>query len=233
MPRDENYFDPEWVKSRRGVVRELREYAEHGPPEPQANWDVLWVLSGPQLDWDGVQITPGEQPANYNQTRKRWETGLQLARRVTALRLKKTPDEVTMEDLATNGPMIYYNSVAAGNDLFQEFVRPGGRLETEQHFPGSKVKITANREIKHTGHQFEDFPADLIQENRKVVIISDLYHLARVKRYVEKFYEKVPPENVVLYAAEPTSLPIKDTLGEIRKIYKYAQAGIVSPEPEE
>ena len=36
MPKHENYFDPEWVKSRHGVVRELREYVEHGPPEQKS-----------------------------------------------------------------------------------------------------------------------------------------------------------------------------------------------------
>lgn len=232
MEPREGYFGEKWLNSRHWAASELRRYIEHGAPEPEADWNVIWIFSGPQEDFDGQFVNPGERPANYNQTKKRWETGLDIARRVTALRLRKPPQEVTRDDFKKAGPLIYYNATDRGNKFFREFCKPGGRLETEFNFPSEKVKITDAAGIKHSGHQFEDFPLDLTGLNQKIVMVSDLYHYPRLKRYIEKFSDKIPLESALFYAAQPENIPIRDTLEEVKKIYPYSLRDFISAEPE-
>ena len=230
MEKAENYHDPEWVESRHKVVGELREISEKELPKPEFDWGTIWVISGPELNWEGDKINPGERSAGYNQTRKRWETGLKMAREVTALRLNKKLNEVSIDDIKKHGPTIYFNGTKAHNDNFKEFARPGGQLETEFDFPSSNVRISENIGIKHTDHQFEDFPKDMLVEGNKLVIVSDLYHIPRLTRYADKYPDKFLAKQTVFYPAEPLTVPVAPTLREARKIHTYIKGGILPPD---
>lgn len=225
-----DYHNADWVKSRHKIVDELREISEKELPKPESNWEVVWVFSGPELNWEGNKVNPGERSVGYNQTRKRWETGLKVAREVTACRLNKKPEEVTMEEIKKSGPKIYYNGTKEGNDNFREFSKPGGQLEIELNFPSSNVVISENADIKHTGNQFEDFPSGMVLPGNKLVIVSDLYHLPRLKRYTEKYHDKFSQEQTVFYPAEPLTVPVAPTLEEIKKIFRYIKGGILPPD---
>ena len=228
----ENYFNADYLQSRKKTLKELKEYAESELLKPQKNWNIVWVLSGPEINFSG-DINPGEKAVpNYNQTKSRFETGLKIAREVTALRLNKQSENVTKEDIANNGPSIYFNSGPASNNFIREIARPNNLLETEYNFPGQKVIITNNENIKHTGDQFQDFPAEIVEPNTKVVIVSALQHYPRIRRYAQKYPDKLPPEQVILYPVpiEKNIMPVSEYLGEIKRIYPYQKKGFLPPE---
>lgn len=150
----ENYFNPEYSASRKKVLKELKELAETESPKPQEDWGIIWIISGPEINFSG-DVNPGEKAIpGYNQTKQRFETGLRIAREVTALRLHKHPEEVTKEDISGNGPNIYYNAKAASNEFIREIAKPNNLLETEYDFPGQKIIVTDNESIMNTDHQF-------------------------------------------------------------------------------
>lgn len=223
----ENYFNQEYSASRKKVLGELKTMAETESPQAQEDWDIVWIISGPEINFTG-RVNPGEKAIpNYNQTRRRFEAGLRIAREVTALRLRKKPEEVTKEDILNHGPNIYYNAKEISNEYAREIAKPDNLLETEYDFPGKKIIVTDNQSIMNTDHQFEDFPAEMMKPNAKVVIVSNLHHLPRIKRYVQKYPDKLPPEQIVLYPVpvEKNKIPATAYMGEIKKIYPYQKKG--------
>ena len=64
------------------------------------------------------------------------------------------------------------------------------------------------------------------------MIISDTYHLPRVKRYLHKKDNKITKENTVLYASEPKKIPVGKSLSEIKKVHGYIKKGILPEEKE-
>ncbi|KKU48683.1 hypothetical protein A3H10_00960 [Candidatus Uhrbacteria bacterium RIFCSPLOWO2_12_FULL_46_10] len=232
IDRETNYFDPDYLASRQKVTREYRELAEEQLPTPEKDWGIIWPLSGPDLTFEEDPTTAPEEAhktVTYNQTKGRFETALNLAKLVTALRTNKDLKDITMADIEQAGPMIYWNGRAAHNNYLAEFVA-SGELEKRYNFPASKLAITANREIKHTDDQFEDFPINILPPGEKVIIVTDFYHLPRVKRYAQKYAKKLLPEEVVLYPAQPSRLPVKMAIQEIKKIHGYSQEGILPPD---
>jgi len=219
------YFDSAWERSRHQMIAELREIAERGLPEVQTDWDIIAPLSGPESG----NIFDEENVGNsgYNETEKRFRTAIDVAKQVTAKRLSKSVEEITLEDIRLSGPVIYFNGLTVQN----EFLRQEGLtiLEDKYKFPREKIEITQNTEIKHTGHQFQDFNNHLPQ-NGKMVLVSDLYHLPRMRRYLGLDTNDLSEDNTVLYPATPLALNIRLTLDEIRKIYPYIEKGILPTE---
>lgn len=221
-----DYHDPKWRQSRRKIVKELRESAEAGPPEPQKDWDIIWVLAGPESRFE-------EPPAegDYNQTKLRLETGFEIVKKVTAIRLHKPAEEVTPEDIAKNGPTLYYNGKDSDNAFLYEISEPGQTLETQYHIPAKNVVITKMTGITNTGHQFEDYPRELMDSAEgKVVIVTDLFHLPRTQRTAKKHMPPDSFDRAVFYAAQPQKLPVRGTLREVKKILPYSKQGILPPE---
>jgi hypothetical protein len=225
----EGYFEAGYIESRQKVVEELREMAEKGPPAPEANWDVIWVFSGPELNFDGDMNTreTGRKIDNYNQTKQRWETALTVARQVTAVRLGKPVEQITRKNIAEHGPAVYFNGTQKHNECFRKYCESGGLVENEYDFPSSKIQITKQDGIVNTGDQFQDFPAELVPETGRLVLVSDLYHLPRVKRYAKKNEAKMPLDRLILYPAQPQKLPIRNTIEGIRSIYPYLKKGFI------
>ena len=180
--------------------------AEAGPPKAETDWGTIWVFSGPEINFEGT-INPCEAArarTDYNSTQQRFETGLDVARQVTAIRVHKPVEEITLADIEEHGPTIYWSGTAKHNDYFRDYIRPGGLVETAYHFP-----------------------AEYITPEQRVVMVSDLYHLPRLKRYAKKHEDKFPAERLVLYPAQPQRLPIKNTLGDLRNIYLYLKKGFI------
>lgn len=214
------YFGKEYVASRHEYVEEVREIIERGPPSPEQDWDVIWILSGPEQKFDDP---PSE--GKYNQTRHRFETAVNIAKEVTALRVKKTIEEVTLQDIAAHGPTLYFNGRDDQNQSFRELITRQG-VEKEFQFPDAKVIVSPDLNIKYTSHQFEFFPKDLVPEGAKLVVVTDLYHLPRTRRYFDKF-PLVEKDKRVLYPALPASIPLRAALEEAKKIYPYIQRGFL------
>jgi len=227
-----NYFDPEYRASRKRVGQELREFAETQPPSPEPDWGVIWPLVGPELTFEEQAPTVTEEAKKtvaYNQTKQRFETAINLARQVTALRLGKPFVEVTIADISQAGPTVYWNGRVEHNENLAKIVASGD-LEKKYHFPVSKILITTSQRITNTKDQFEDFPDSILPAQEKLVVVTDLYHLPRSKRYLQKYPNKFPPDRMVLYPSQPVSLPPKMALRELKNIFPYSKKGDLPPE---
>ncbi len=200
---------------------------------PKANWDTIWVLSGTT-----AENLNEPQPGEKNETLQRLMTGFWLMRQVTAVRMTKRVEEVTEDDVREHGPVLYFNGAlnketgVNQNAELQAWIASGELKEFG--IPAESIHFT-NRDdtIVHTGDQFEDFPSTLSPEQGgRLVIVTDLYHLPRVKRYVQKGYPNIttPPEEVVLYPALPATLPLGKALAEVHKTPTYIDRGILPEE---
>lgn len=217
---------------REKIVKELRTLKEN-LPAPQEDWDVIWVLSGPEYTLDDSasdeQMAEPWKRTPYNQSKRRLETGFALVKSVTALRLKKKLEELTEEDIKSHGPQIYYNGTAKGNDILREFISEG-EFERRYKIPKETFRVSGNNDIKNTDHQFSEFPADMVSPDKKVVIVTDLYHMSRATRLPKKYPEKFAHLNPVFYPAQPMELPLNITMEDIRKVHGYIKQGFLPPE---
>lgn len=213
--------------TRREVLREMKEIAYAEAPKAEENWDLIWVLSGPPID-----IAIESTKESRNESRERLETGLKIAKEVTAVRLKKDPKNVTAEDILNSGPDVFWNATDWANDNLRQRAEEG-LLEKRYNFPRQKLIISPNLKIEYTGHQFERFPRELEERSRRVVLVSDIYHLPRVKRYFRAEYNVIPPEKIILYPSKPRRVPVGKALGETKKVPKYIREGILPKEKKE
>jgi len=194
---------------------------------PEATWDTIWVLSGPEY---GLTSEEAEDDAS-NQTRERFEKGVEIAIGVTAARLGKAVSEVTLDDIRTHGPTLYYNG---GQDAGREKSRTtvmqetlaNNVAETEFGIPLEKITFAdpaADQQIRHTGHQFEFFPTELLQTSEKLIIVSSLYHCPRLEKYVEKYFPDFQ-DKIIICPSGTEHLRIGRTIGEAKKIWDYFYA---------
>jgi len=220
---------------RREVLEKMKELAYSEAPEPKEDWDLVWVISGPPIDIkedfsdeskkvlfrEGDKIAGRDIADKRNESRERMETGLKIVREVTAKRLGKKAEDVTADDILNNGPNIYWNATDWANDNIREAMEEGF-FEEKYKFPSKKIVVAPpDSGIEHTGHQFERFPEELAEASRKIVLVSDIYHLPRVVRYLDVDYSKIPAEKVVVYPSEPRKVPVGKALGETKKIPSY------------
>lgn len=191
---------------------------------PQKDWDLVWVLSGPE-----ITLSPDEQETEGgNQTRERFATGLALLREVTALRLGKALEEVTGEDVQKYGPRLYYNGTKEHDLALRDWMNG-------TDFEGFKVPMESielsdwPEDIRHTGDQFADFDKRFVPSaSGKLVVVTDLYHLPRTKRYFDKGFP-VPLKQTILYPSRPGILRVNRALSEVKKIPQYEKAGLFVP----
>lgn len=229
---------------KRNVLEDMKEVGRKENPLPQEDWDLVWVLSGPAVDiaeeftkeneeeevvFDvNDKIATKDVAKRINESRERLLTGIELAKEVAAKRLNKTIEELTLEDIKNSAPTVYWNATDWGNDNLRKRIEEG--FLDSYNFPIGKIVISPNLDIQHTGHQFEKIEDSIIKGKRKIVIISDTYHLPRVKRYLHKKDSKISEENSILYASEPKRVPIGKALSEIKKIPEYIKKGILEKE---
>jgi hypothetical protein len=222
----EDYFSEPYVESRHRYVAELRGLLAEGLPKPKDDWDAIYVFSGPEIKLEDAPHEKGP----FNQTKVRLETGIDVAKQVTALRLKKNYDDVTADDIRSHGPSVYFDGYTAHNQYFGNETA-NHRLEKEYGFPDDKFIYPKEEEgTKHTGEQIERFPDEILKDSRKFVIISDLYHMPRIQRYLGSKYDvkKIPEDRAIFYYAKPTKLPVRATLREAKKIRPLKEGGHLS-----
>jgi hypothetical protein len=227
-----DYFAPDYRASRKRVVKEYRDLVETALPIPEKNWGVIWPLVGPELTFEEQAPTVSEEAKKivaYNQTKRRFETAIHIARQVTALRVGKGLDEVTVDDIEKAGPIVYWNGRKEHNDNLTRMMA-SGELEKNYHFPISKITITTNQEITNTKEQFDDFPNTILPQGDKVIIVTDLYHLPRTRRYLDQHPDKFSQTRSILFPSQPVRLPPKMALREIKAIFPYSQKGDLPPE---
>jgi len=240
-PADENLIIEE-TRIKRNVLEDMKEMGRGERPEPQEDWDLIWVLSGPPIDiaedFKGgntdVIFEPGDGSAKkdiargINESRERLETGMRISKEVAARRLNKGVQYLTTEDVENFCPPVYWNATDWANNNLRERIGQGFLRKFE--FPSNKVIVSSNLGIKHTGHQFEKMENGVVDGKRKVVIITDTYHLPRIKRYLNMDDCTVKKEDVILFPSEPRRVPIAKALGEIKKVPKYIKNSVLPKE---
>jgi len=157
------------------ILDEMREFHKRGIEVPmvERDWDLVWVLSGPPIDIAEEfkeakevgqvifaledKIAKEDIKRKINESNTRLATGIKVAKEVTAKRLGKKIEELTLEDILNFGPDIYWNGTDWSNDNFRQRIDEGW-VEKRYHFPRKKIVISGKLGIEHTGHQFEKFP---------------------------------------------------------------------------
>lgn len=241
IPRREQLEERE---IKRNVLEDMKEFGRGETPEPEEDWDLVWVMSGPPIDIaedfkaGSQKIVVDENSSEkavqqdiakkINESRERFETGIKIAKEVAARRLNKTVGEITLEDFKNFSPDIYWNGIDWSNDNLRQRIQEG--FLDKYFFPTEKIFVAPNSGIKHTGHQFERIEDKVIEDRRKIVIVSDTYHLPRIKRYLSKKNSKVDIKKAVFYPAEPRKVPVGKAMAEIKKIPVYIERGVLEQE---
>lgn len=218
------YFDPNYVASRHRYVDELRELAQEGSPKPQEDWDSIYVFSGPEQTLDD----PPADAISYNQSEERLAFGMRLAREVTAIRVGKDPEEVTDTDILTQGPRVHSDGTDVQNDDLRTL--SDDTFKTRFAFPRQALVVAENSGIRHTGDQFAHFPQEVVSGSRKVVLVSDLYHIPRIRRYLGGSYDAqgIPPERLVFAFSPESRVAVSRGLSEARRLHPYKKGGFLS-----
>ena len=215
------------------VVDELRELKEQPPFEPTADIDTVWVLSAPgtikELSQDGIYN-------GVSADKKVIEHGIDLVRKITALRLDKDPEAVTKDDIESAGPILYYN----GEDSDTEKTNYPQNLHLQEaaknpDFPLPESKLVIGHiEVANTPAQVRDF-MEYLQHSHptgKVAVVSLIQHSIRVSRYLQQYKELVPEDVTLLNApVAETEKTVGKTLREVRKVADYAEKGDLSKDP--
>ena len=217
--RQFEYHDSEYQASRQEYVKRIREIVERGLPEPKPDWNMVWVLSGAEENFED----PSEKGV-INQTKNRFETGINIAKMVAKLRTEEMSGDAEPPDFAKYIPHIYFNGTDKQNDFIRKIILEKA-FEDKYSFPSEKITISPNQGIRHTGDQFSLFPKEYIPDKGKLVTVTDLYHIPRAEKYFKK--HSIDPEKIVLYPAVPVTLPVRKALSEAKKIFPYLQQGIL------
>lgn len=186
--------------------------------QPEKDWDLIWVLSAGELD------IAKDYKNKRNETRDRIESGIRLVKEITALRLSK--NSLTFEDIKQSGPKIYFSGYNPHNRLMKKYISQS-YFKNKYHFPDENILIGPQENILHTDSQFQKFPKKFIEENRKIVIVTDAYHLPRSKRYLKKYPKKFDENKFIFYPSKPLNLNIKQINLEIKKIIRYTKNKIL------
>lgn len=228
MTEQENYFNSDYVRSRHKYVADLRKLLADGLPTPEKDWDSVYVFSGPELTFE----EPPHENGPYNQTKFRLETGFDLAKQMTALRLGKPYDEVTVQDIRSSGPAVYFDGYSGHNEYMKAVIAKR-RLETEFGFPDDKFIVPERvgfTGTAHTGEQIEHFPDAILESGKKFAVVSDLYHIPRLKAYLGGVYDKkrISKDNAIFYFAGPPKVPFLAARREARNRRPYFRKGFLS-----
>ncbi len=237
-PEKPSELSPEDKSIKREVFTDMKETGRGEAPKPQQDWDLVWVISGPDMDiaedFQGnkeVLFNKDDKSAEkdaerkVNESRERFETGIKVAKEVTALRLGKRVEELTMDDLINNSPDVYWNGGDWQNANLRQRIKEG--FLDRYNFPSEKVIVSPDFGIQNTGDNFDKIEDSVIENRRKIAIVSDTYHLPRVRRLLCKEGCKISEEDSILYPSEPRRVPVGKALGEIKKIPGYTHKGIL------
>ncbi|MEK7665058.1 MAG: ElyC/SanA/YdcF family protein [Patescibacteria group bacterium] len=197
-----NYIIPKNVidAKKEETFQEIKKIIKQKNPVAKKDWDLIIILSGPQ-----ESIADILKNNKRNEDKDRFETALKVAKQVAKKRKER--------------PIVYYNGSDEQNDNLRGLIKKG--FLQRYDFPEEKIIVSENFKIKNTEDQFKKMSDAVLQNKRKIIIVSSAYHLPRVKNYISKYQKKFNPEKIVLYPAEPKIFELKKAKEEAEKIAKY------------
>jgi hypothetical protein len=215
----------------RHEIEYLLKHNQHPPIHPDT--DAVWVFSGPGTFLKALENN--EQNFTRWMDRYRILYGLNIVKKVTAKKLKKSSGEITKQDILENGPLFIYNGTEEENkDLRAALNHELSILPSEKVIIVDQVKIDGTiQEIENTLDQIKSFPKELVgkQITNRIAIVSHAPHIARILRYFEEF--KLFPETVTVevFSLTPIHSEALYMHEEMEKIWQYFQKGDLSWNP--
>lgn len=217
------------IDLRHQVISELREKREKGQPAPTSDIDIVWVVPG-----HSTVLTPPPEDGTRNvlykdrlDDRERVDAAIEIVRAVTALRINKKSEEVTREDIAANGPTLYYNGGETQNRDLKIMI------DDDPNFilPKSKVVIDEIEEVNTQG-QVESISKYLAGKTSTVAVVAHGAHGAsRIPRYIKHYKSLFPNITFKEFTIRETKVPVGSTLGEIKRIVTYSKRRHLSRNP--
>src|SRR3989344_2592075 len=183
----------------RRINSEFKQYTTK--PAVPRDCGIIWVLTGYDTSWNPD-----------SDTRRRLEGGMHLAKRVSRMK-------------GGTLPAIYISGYDEHNANLRKW-RTEGLFEKEYSFPEANLIIGPQEHIRHTGDQFKLFPRKFLKGNKKIVVVTDVYHIPRVERYVERFFPQ-KRERFVFYPVPSTTPSAVQIRKEVQNIIKYSRKGII------
>jgi len=110
-------------------------------------------------------------------------------------------------------PKLVFLGTKSHNKIFNDFIQKQ-KLQTI---------IPSNRKEASTKTQIKDL-AKFLKDKKGILIVSHLYHIPRIKRYVEKYFGK-SSKNVDYYPVGNQKDQKEQIEKEIEKIIKYSATG--------
>ncbi len=204
-------------------LKSIKEKVENGEFEPSVDWETIWVLSGPEHEFSEEKAHNAEDSV-ANQTKERIEKGFELVKEVTALRANKRIKELELEDYKLHAPTLYYNGGEGRGESFRKMIESGDVQKT-YGIPAEVIRISEHDpEILHTGHQFDEYPDDLLRKG-KTIVVTSWYHTPRTQEYItKKSQEENIPEledMMLVYPAGLSRLRVGRAVGEAKKVWDY------------
>ena len=132
-----------------------------------------------------------------------------------------------MQDMAAFSPQVLYIGTDVQNDNLRNVADD---FLGQRDFPKQKFIILGNLGIKNTSDQIKEIPNNFSGDEREMVIISNAYHLPRIRRYLQSCPNKFNFKKMILYPSNPKKIPPEKILEEIKKMQKYIKDGILPPE---
>ena len=170
-------------------------------PPIQKDCGIIWVLSGQDTGWE-----------KGSDTRRRLEEGMRLAKKVARMNRGKLP-------------AVYISGWDEHNTNLKKW-RAEGLFEKIYGFPRRKMLIGPQERIIHTGDQFRLFPKKFLRGNKKIIVLTDLYHLPRARRHMARYFP-LQRDRFIFYPAAPVSISSAEVARQTRKIIEYAKRGFI------
>lgn len=215
----------------RHEIEYLMRHNQHPPIHPDT--DAVWVFSGPGTFLKALEN--GEQ--NYTRWMDRYRIlyGINILKEVTAKKLQKSPNEITKEDFAENGPLFIYNGNEEENKDFRSALdHELNILPREKMIIIDKV-ITDNaiQSIENTLDQIKSFPKELIDKTikKRIAIVSHAAHIVRILRYFDEY--KLFPDSITVevFSLTPKHHEALYMHEEMEKVWEYFKKGDLSWNP--
>ncbi|GEM_PF-2231591 len=189
-----------------GMIMGFEEIARKKPHQPvYPDTDAIIIFAGPGAY--STKVHPFEdKPDRYQHLP--WSRGMEryriraaaaIAREVTGQRLGKPSFEVSKEEISENGPPIIYPVNNWEADHIKHVL-----AESTTVIPENKFLYYTEIPDKNGGTRVIDNTADQVEglqlpagELRRIVIVSQSAHLARILYMLGKFNQSIPPDTVL------------------------------------
>lgn len=206
---------PEIAEGRQWTREIIKEYRNYENPPVSPDIDIVWVISGhgtydtESAAFPDMDPTPPEDTLFRIEDRERIAFGVDLVKKITALRINKSPQDVTQEDIKEHGPTLLYNGANHQNENLEEAIEKGEIDVPKEKIAIQKLSEEDDPKKANTKTQFEKFPQEFLDESRKIAAVTHRYHLSRVARTLNapKVLEAQPSwqtAQVLFYAPDRT-----------------------------